>query len=216
MTNYRKFFGSQAPVIVDVGTRDGDDANFLFQALNGSRVIAIDANPSGAELTRKNYPWMDVRFTAVGDYNGQTMFHSVVSDNKELVGCSSIISKETAMYPQDFANNVNVLTVPMTRMDAILEDSVGSIDVVKVDTEGFTWQVLQGFGDRLKDVKVFHLETERTQLTPEHVTFEHITKFMEENGFFLVDVSYEWGWGIQDQVWVNKDLAQYNREVFRG
>ena len=37
---------------------------------------------------------------------------------------------------------------------------------------------------------------------------------MEENGFALVDISYEWGWGIQDQVWVNKALVQTNREVF--
>ena len=215
VTNYRKFFGSIASLIIDIGTRDGDDANYLFKALNGNKVIAIDANPDGAELTKFNYPWMDVQFTAVADTNGSTTFHQVSSDNKELVGCSSIFSKETAMYPEDFANNTKPITVPLTRMDTLLENTHGLIDVVKVDTEGYTWQVLQGFGERLKDVKLLHLETERDKLHDSHVTYEEVTAFMEANGFALVDVSYEWGWGIQDQVWVNKALAQRNLEVFR-
>ena len=212
--NYRKFFGATAPVIVDIGTRDGDDANYLCKGLNGTKVIAIDANPEGADLTRSNYPWMDVKHAAIGDVNGEITFHKVSSDNKELVGCSSIFSKETSMYPQDFANNTTAITVPITRMDTVLEGTPGLIDVVKVDTEGFTWQVLQGFGDRLKDVKVFHLETERVKVNETHVTLEAVTDFMKEHGFYLADISYEWGWGIQDQVWVNKDLAIKCREVF--
>jgi hypothetical protein len=26
-------------------------------------------------------------------------------------------------------------------------------------------------------------------------------------GFYLADLSYEWGWHIEDQIWINKDLA---------
>jgi FkbM family methyltransferase len=212
--NYRKFFGSSAKLIIDIGTRDGDDANYLFESLNGNKVIAIDANPEGAELTKVNYPWMDVKFSAIADTEGSTTFYQVSSNNKELVGCSSIFSKETAMYPEHFANNTKPITVPMTRIDTLLKDTEGLIDVVKVDTEGYTWQVLQGFGKRLKDVKVFHLETERERLHDTHVTYEAVISFMETNGFVLVDTSYEWGWGIQDQVWVNPALAIRNKECF--
>jgi len=38
---------------------------------------------------------------------------------------------------------------------------------------------------------------------------------MKDNGFELVDKSYEWGWGIEDQVWINKDLAVKNKELFQ-
>ena len=89
------------------------------------------------------------------------------------------------------------------------------IDVIKIDTEGYSWQVLQGFGDRLKDVRLFHLETEKTPVHDEHVTTEKITQFMKDNGFALVDASYEWGWNIEDQVWVNKELVLRHPECFK-
>ena len=88
------------------------------------------------------------------------------------------------------------------------------IDVVKIDTEGYSWQVLQGFGDRLKDVRLFHIETEKTSIHDDHITSDKITEFMSNNGFALIDVSYEWGWNIEDQIWVNKALVIRHPECF--
>lgn len=214
VSNYRKFFGSKADLIVDVGTRDGDDAYYLLSKLGGSRAIAIDANPVAAGLTQSRYPWMDVVNTAVSDTEGNAEFYQVNSNDIEVMGTSSFIDKSysTAVSPEFYKGIVGTITVPVTRMDKILPE--GEVDVVKVDTEGYTWQVLQGFGDRLKDVKLFHLETEPNKLSPEHVTTKEITSFMEEQGFYLADVSYEWGPHIQDQVWVNKSKALRCTELF--
>jgi FkbM family methyltransferase len=215
VTNYRKFFSNTASVIVEVGTRDGDDANYLYKALNGNKVIAIDANPIAVDLTRSRYPWMDVQYAAASDKEGSVTFNQVNSPNKEIMGTSSIFSKNQSVSPspQEYEGLINQIEVPTTRMDTILKDQV-DIDVVKIDTEGYTWQVLQGFGDRLKDVKLFHLETEQSSVHKDHVTTEKVLEFMQENGFALVDVSHEWGWLIQDQVWVNKALVIKNKECF--
>jgi len=217
ITNYRKFFSDNAGLIVEVGTRDGDDANYLFNKLNASKVISIDANPVAAYLTRSRYPWMTVIETAASDKEGTITFHQVNSPNKEIMGTSSIFSKDQSISPspQEYEGLIQEITVPTTRMDTLLKDE-DSIDVVKIDTEGYTWQVLQGFGDRLKDVKIFHLETEQAPVHEDHVTTEKITEFMEKNGFALVDSSYEWGWLIQDQVWVNKALVVKNKECFNN
>ncbi len=202
VNGYRKSFGEKASLIVDIGTRDGDDALYLFETLKGEKVLAIEARPSGAELTRNNYPWFDVRQTAVSDTVGVTTFYEVVSDDKEAVGTSSIFYKRE---PELNALAV-VSEVPLTRMDILLKDYLGFIDIVKIDVEGLTWQVLQGFGERLQDVKVFHLETEKEQITPAHVTTAGVSAFMIEKGFTLVDRYYEWGPNIEDQVWVNTNL----------
>ena len=218
VTNYRKFFGSKAPVILDVGTRDGDDAYYLYKELNGSKVVAIDANPVCVRITNQKYPWMTLFHCAVSEINGETTFNQVTSDNIEILGTSSVFSKDTSINPPaDFyKDKIKEITVPTMRMDALLEKAKieGTIDVVKVDTEGYSWQVLQSFGERLKDVKVFHLETERTQSNPEHRLTEDITAFMSAQGFVLVDVSHEWGWNVVDQVWVNPNLATRNKDCF--
>ena len=209
VTNYRKYFGGQARIIIDIGTRDGEDANYLAKALNAVKVLAIDANPIGVELTKSLHPWMSVHYAAISDSNGETEFYQVVDDNIELMGCSSMADKEQTMYKSDFEGKVHKITVPMMRMDTLLDTQniTDDIDLVKIDTEGFSWQVLQGFGERLKTVRLLHVETERESKYPNHVLSEEIAKFMQEQGFILVDKSYEWGWGIEDQIWVNKRFA---------
>jgi hypothetical protein len=84
------------------------------------------------------------------------------------------------------------------------------IDVVKIDVEGYSWQVLQGFGEKLKNVKLLHVETEKQATHEHHRNSIEIRKFMDEQGFVLVDQSYEWGPGIEDQIWVNPRFAYKN------
>jgi FkbM family methyltransferase len=219
ITNYRKYFGKNADVVIDIGTRDGNDAAYFNKKLRSNITIAIDANPEAIGITKERYPWMNVLYTAVSDSDGETSFQQVLSDNESMAGCSSIYANKVANEPQ-FFEIVNNITVPMTRMDTLLEDCnlADTIDVVKVDVEGYTWEVLQGFGDRLKDVKLFHLETEVEPTHANHKNNAEICEWMEKQGFVLVDISYEGSnginGGIEDQVWVNPIHAIRNRECF--
>jgi FkbM family methyltransferase len=218
VTNYRKYFGSKAPLIVDIGTRDGDDAFYLYKELQGTKVIAVDANPICVQLVKNKYPWIHLYECAVTDKDGQATFTQVNSESIEILGTSSIFSKDTSINPPAdyFKGKTKEIIVSTSRADTLLTKTgdFGIIDIVKVDTEGYSWQVLKGFGDRLKDVKLFHLETESIQLHPDHVTGDKVAEFMRSKGFVLVDVSHEWGDKMEDQIWVNPSLATRNKECF--
>jgi FkbM family methyltransferase len=218
VTNYRKYFGAKAPLIIDIGTRDGDDANYLYKELQGTKVVAVDANPKCFQITKSRYPWMHTYQCAITDKDGETTFTQVIDDNVEILGTSSIFSKDTSIDPPAsyFVRKTREITVPTSRLDTLLGKTAdtGIIDVVKIDTEGYSWQVLQGFGERLKDVKLFHIETESVQLHPEHMTKEKVVDFMASHGFVLVDTSHEWGDKMEDQIWVNPLLATRNQTCF--
>ena len=219
VTAYRKYFGKSAPIVIDIGTRDGDDAAYFRRKLFSENVIAIDANPMSIELTQTRYPWIEVIHTAVSDSDGETSFQQVLSEDASVAGCSSIYADKVANEPQ-FEGIVNDITVPMARMDTLLKERhiEGKIDVVKIDVEGYTWEVLHGFGDRLKDVKVFHVETEVDPTHPHHKNNTQISAWMKGQGFVLADISYEGSGGInggiEDQVWVNPAHAVTNKECF--
>ena len=100
VTLYRKFFGKTADVIFDIGTRDGDDADYLSKKLNGTSVYAIDANPKAIDTVQERYPWMSIMYTAISDFNGETRFQQVISDNVSMAGCSSIYANKVANEPQ--------------------------------------------------------------------------------------------------------------------
>lgn len=218
ITNYRKFFGNKASVVFDVGTRDGKDADYLSKQLKASKTYAIDANPLAIKKTEESYPWMKVLECAVSDYDGEATFQQATTGDENMDGCSSLYAEKLS-EPQ-FEGKVKVIPTKVKRMDTLLQEEnlLGAIDVVKVDVEGYTWEVLQGFGERLKDVCLFHLETERDHTHPDHMGTKDIIDFMAEEGFELVDVSYEGsngiGKGIEDQIWVNPKLATRNTAYF--
>ena len=216
-TNYRKFFGDTAEIIFDVGTRDGHDAFYLEFTLNSKHEYAIDANPEAIKATQKNYPHMAVIHTAISDYDGITSFQQVSHEREDYVGCSSIYAQKL-VDQEDFKGNVTTIEVPVKKMTTLLSelnllDTI--IDVMKVDIEGYTWEFLIGLEDKIKNVKCFHLETEQYATHPNHKNSKMIKDFMNYNGFYLADVSYEWGWHIEDQVWINKELAINNQECWK-
>jgi len=197
---YKKYFGDTANTVIDVGTRDGDDAEFLRERLSAKNVYAIDANPLAVADAKSKYPNFNIFETAVSNYDGTTKFVQIVSNDKDHAGSSSIENYsffEEAQY--------NTIEVPVTRMDTLL-DSLNielPIDIIKVDIEGYTHEFLEGLGEYIKNVKLFHLETETFYRHFQHKTNNHIINFMINSGFLLCDVQYQWGEGIQDQTWIN-------------
>lgn len=218
VTNYRKFFGDSARIIIDVGTRDGHDLAYISNKLakESVRLIAIDANMDACLKTEKNYGFMEIYCVAVSDFNGTDTFMKVTHEREDYQGCSTLYSSRIANQSdlKGFIEEVPVFVVTMDYLFSQLGLTDGIIDVIKVDTEGYTWQFLQGFKDNLKNVKLLHLETEKNPTHNNHRNNLDIQRFMEDNGFYLADLSYEWGWDIEDQIWVNKELAINNTECW--
>lgn len=197
---YKKYFGKTAETIIDVGTRDGDDAEFFRQQLNSTNVYAIDANPVAAKATRDNYPNFKVFETAVSNYNGKTNFVQILSDKPDEAGSSSMENYsffEGATY--------NTIQVDVTRMDNFIEEFVDqdTVDIIKVDIEGYTYEFLEGLGIQISNIKMLHLETETFKRQEDHKNNNEVINFMTNAGFLLCGVYYEWGPRIQDQVWIN-------------
>lgn len=197
---YKQYFGGTAETIIDVGTRDGDDAEFLRQQLGGKYIYAIDANPIAVEATMDKYPEFEVFETAISNYNGTTSFIQIVSDKIDEAGSSSI--ENYSFFEGATYNTINVNVI---RMDKFIEEFVSQdiIDFVKVDIEGYTYEFLEGLGNEINKVKLLHLETETFDRQEGHKNNNEVLNFMTNAGFLLAGVTYEWGPRIQDQVWIN-------------
>lgn len=197
---YHERFGERVDVLVDAGTRDGDDAAWLAERLCPDIVLAIDANPVAVERTASKYPEFIVVECALADFDGRAQFTQIVSERKDYAGSSSLSKFD------DFGELTNVIDVDVLRMET-LANRLGlldhSFDVVKVDVEGFTFEFLQGLGMLLPNVRLFHLETEKFHRHEGHHDSGEVADFMAANGFELVDISHEWGAHIEDQIWVN-------------
>jgi FkbM family methyltransferase len=204
--SHQKYFGKKASRIIDVGSRDGDDAQLLLSKLGNSKackVICIEARESAAEEIKNKYPNFIVFSTAVSNFIGESKF--VQMTNPEFAGSSSLELIRSGVYPTENT----IIDVPVTRLDAIIKS--GIIDVLKIDVEGHSVPTIEGMGNLMKNVLVAHIETE----TPERAAWGEpsnnlmVMDIMQKLGFSLADVSYQWGWSIQDQTWVNTKHERY-------
>jgi FkbM family methyltransferase len=203
---YQKHFSGPISKIVDVGSRDGDDAQWILDRLpfqEDVQVICVEARKSAAEAIQQKYPNFLVFATAVSDFVGSSKFVEMTED--EFAGSSSLVLERQNVY----ATESVIIDVPVTRLDVILP--LGTIDILKIDVEGHSIPVISGMGDRMQDVLVAHIETE----TPERTAWGEpsnnleVMAIMQDLGFSLANVSYQWGWSIQDQVWINTKHERY-------
>lgn len=211
---HRKYFNSSNNVVMDIGSRDGEDAKYLLDTLGASRAIAIDANPAVIEPISNAYPDLEVYSTAISNTVGNTQFTQLVSPYDDIVGASSMYSVRldpTSPDKDPMYDGVeqNIITVPVTTLDQFFElnDLSNSIiDFIKMDIEGYSWQAIDGFRDHIGNVKMIHMETEHVSTHPDHKSNVEVSELMIELGFTLVGIYVEWDYPLQDQLWVNNAL----------
>lgn len=195
---YERFFGkTDKPVVWEVGSRDGHDGVELARRIyNGqeswfwtyANVTLIEANPDQAKIIRKNYPEANVLNIAASNNTGSAPF-MVYEGDENAVGSSSL---DLRWKGDDLPGHQ--ITVETERLSILIGDD--EIDIMKIDVEGYSMAVIAGLGHRLKQVKVFHIETEKW--TDSNIQMK---AFMMSHGYTLVDETEQYG-GMPDQVWV--------------
>jgi FkbM family methyltransferase len=207
---YQKYFDDEADIIIDLGTRDGDDAAFLAQKLNGKNIYALDAREDAIKLTKQRYPEFNVIKACISDIDGNAIdFYEVISDHKDYSGSSSIYN-EKLFRPEYPHKVIRLKTMTMETFCRIYHIDKRDIDIIKVDIEGFTYQMLLGMKEKIYNTKLFHLETEKWSTHADHKNSQEVAEFMINHGFKLVSVQYEWGPDIEDQIWINSKLVTRN------
>lgn len=195
--NYIHYFGAtKKPVVWEVGSRDGKDAVEIAKRIysdtpdwfwNYADITALECNPDQVKIIKKNYPEIEVIQIAASNAKGSAPF-MVYHGDEGAVGSSSL----NLDWKDDLEGHQ--ITVDTDRLENIID--VPSIDIMKIDCEGHSMEVLEGMGDKLKIVKVYHIETEKW--TDSNIK---VRAFMMSHGYLLVDDSEQYG-GMPDQVWV--------------
>lgn len=194
---YHEYFGPCARSVVwDVGSRDARDAVEIAKRIGlvPGRTVAIEANPRAANSIKSSYPWVEVIECAVSDVNGEADF-IVYRGDEGAVGSSSL----NLDWKKDDLKG-DIIRVQTRRLEELVGDEI--IDVMKIDVESYSMQALKGLGDKISQVRVFHIETE--EWTQSDIL---VKSYMLDHGFKLVDERQEWP-GMPDLVFINKAMVK--------
>lgn len=181
--------------ILDIGAYNGKDGEYLASLFGVpiENTLFIEAHPDMANILRSKYP--NVIECAVSNSAGVAEFNAVDLAIKQNHGVSSLRNRnDTRIYKK-------VLVMKRTMEDILKEFVVNPPYLVKIDTEGCSYETLLGFGEKLHDVCAIHVECEHKQIWQDQKIYDEVAEFLKEKGFTLI--SFKRTENQSDSIWIS-------------
>jgi FkbM family methyltransferase len=173
---------------MEIGSRDGHDTKHVadYWNLNPKNCYIIEAYPALCDRIKAKYPEFSTFGFAASNEPGIVEFNAVpLSHNENTIGVSSMLNRGDMPYEK-------ISVTANTISNFLDEQGLTGIDLIKIDVEGFTQEVLDGFGDKLQNIKAFQVETEIYESWEGQKVHDEIVEFFESKGFTLVSKYDAW------------------------
>lgn len=172
--------GLKIKTFLEVGSMTGDDSMYIKShlGLEEKDVFIVEAHPLFFKNICSKYPNFICVNNAAWKESGKINFNAAMRMDD---GRSSILTRE------DCINDFFKVEVCAKRLDELIETTFKtSIDACKIDVEGATLEVLKGFGQKLKDLKILQIETEQKIIWNDQKIHNEVSDFLKSNGFIKV------------------------------
>lgn len=182
--------------ILDVGANEGQYVHHVRELGYKGRIISFEPIVSVFEklkLATIGDPLWDAHNCALGDEAG----NAAIQVSEETVFSS--FRQQTRYLSAKFEGSASVRSesVRIERLDEFLDRNpeAGKSTYLKIDTQGFEKQVLQGCGHWLERLKVIQLELPIENLYVGQATWLEMVQWMMSRGFAVAmakENSYDW------------------------
>ncbi len=178
-----KLVKRKRPIILDVGANQGNTVLEFRKKLPGCVIHAFEPSP---EVYRK----LKTSTDGLSDvYLNNVALGSEIGERTLQI--SSLSGMTSLLNPgKDYWGEVvNVVSVPVTTLDRYrIDNRIEYVDVIKLDTQGFDFEVLRGSSIALTESRI-HLvliEIIFNEIYEGAASPEEILSFMRSHGFRLV------------------------------
>ncbi len=171
---------------IDIGASYGLPVKWeKFAADPNFRLILIEPDKSQAAEIGLRYPDAQILQVGLGDHKERRDIHLTASQS-----CSSVLEPNMVVLRrfnlEKWFTVIGKVPTELRRYDEVsAEKNLPVPDFIKIDVQGFEYEVLNGFGDLLNKVLCIELETHLLELYHGQKLFGDIHKFLYNRGFYL-------------------------------
>lgn len=201
---YDEHFSVQPQNVLEVGSRDGEDAFKLksYFSIPDEKVYIVEPHPHCIAHIRENYPEFNVYEYAMSPENGTAKFNAIFTPDFGTLGMSSLLNRTHGNVTDNWID-VNTIT------GESLFNLVGEkeYDLVKIDVEGYTYEVLKSFNDQIRKIKIMHLEVEHYPFWIGQKLYGEVADLLKAYNFeecYRFDYEYTPEQVQSDVIWVRK------------
>ena len=182
-------------IIIDVGSHYGETVKLFCKNFKVKKVHCFEASPNNYEILSKNIKraglndFCSLNMLALGSSN----MESYIKHTKESSSSSINDFNTKSKY---FKRKLKILNISNTHQyykkipikiivldDYIKEKKLQNIDLLKIDTEGFEFHVIQGLKKNYNIIKFIYFEHHYDDMIKKNYKFKDINQLLIKYGF---------------------------------
>ncbi len=174
-------------LILDIGANEGQFIKNIRDIGIDKKILAVEpinkAYLKLCKLRKNKTSLLTCVNAAIGEKNGMTNIN--ISSNS--VSSSLLEMKELHKKAEKLSQTIDNEEVRMITIDSLLEDydQTSKNIFLKLDTQGYEWQVLDGAKKSIKRIKGIMCELTLTPLYEGQYLWKDVISRLEEEGFIL-------------------------------
>jgi len=181
-------------VLIDVGSHHGETIILFNKNFKIDNFFAFEPSPINYEILQKNVKKLnDNRIKifnhALGNINGELQLNqSVESQSSTLLNINKKSNyfqrkkKILSLSSNEYFNKSFQVKVE-TLKNFILKNKITNIGFLKIDTEGFDFNVIMGLEDSIYKVKYIYFEHHFHDMFQKKYTLSYIHNYLKEKNF---------------------------------
>lgn len=186
-------------VIMEIGSLDARDGQYFKLIYPNSTVYCIEGLKDNYDKYMSHLTDIIPINTIISDYDGTIDYYK-----KKINGIHGILNRGDE-YGDEVLENMECQTIK-TLCNKL---NLTNIDIVKIDVEGATYEILKSMKDILQTIKIMHIETESYEFFKGQKLHDEVVKLLNTNNFTMLNmtsVDIEKGKEQHDSVWINNKI----------
>ena len=187
--------------LIDVGAHKGETIKLFLSNFIVKKIISFEASPQNFSILNKNLNFFKKKFKytdisteniGLGAQNKSVIFKQFSESSSSTI---SKINENSKYYKKKFKilnffghkKSFNEIKINIQRLeDYLKKKDIHSIDFLKIDTEGYEYEILIGLGKMINNTKFIMFEHHYDNMILKNYTFRDINNFLIKNNFLKI------------------------------
>tara|TARA_B100000941_G_C28337344_1_gene464832 strand:- start:31 stop:759 length:729 start_codon:yes stop_codon:yes gene_type:complete len=192
---------SNLDILLDVGAHKGESIISFGKNLNIKKIYSFEASQISFKILSKKIKDIKFKFPemkiiieniALGSSDKKIKIKhfnesSSSTINKINIDSNYFKKKKKFLYGSKVSKYYKEFKVKQITLDNYLElKGINKVDFIKIDTEGYEFEILNGLKKNIKHVKVILFEHHYHDMIRKNYNFSDIHMFLKENNFVQI------------------------------
>ena len=191
---------SKPIIIFDIGAHYGETIKLFLKKMNLEKIYSFEASPKNFQILKNNIPKnqsskIRIYNFGIGDRIGKNYINQTIESSSSTI---NQINKQSK-YLKKKLKILNIknedsfyhkVPIKLLTLDSFIEENkIQYIDLLKIDTEGYEFNVLKGLSKYSQKVKLVYFEHHYDDMIIKDYKFRNIHKLLKDYGFIMIKKS---------------------------